>query len=127
MSSQQILAGFHAVTARLRHAPSTIQQIYIDASRQDKRMAGLMSQAEAAGLKCSAVPAERLDGLARGTRHQGVVALAQANELANDRSYRSDQQGPRAGKRHYRHLTRCRARHAYPAFVKWLASSGSLG
>ncbi|MCB5363245.1 23S rRNA (guanosine(2251)-2'-O)-methyltransferase RlmB [Pusillimonas sp. CC-YST705] len=84
MSSQQILAGFHAVTARLRHAPSTIQQIYIDASRQDKRMAGLMSQAEAAGLKCSAVPAERLDGLARGTRHQGVVALAQANELAND-------------------------------------------
>lgn len=84
MSSQHILAGFHAVTARLRHAPGSIQQIYIDGARQDKRMAGFVAQAEAAGLKCAAVPAERLDGLARGTRHQGVVALAQAHELVND-------------------------------------------
>ena len=30
------------------------------------------------------VPAERLDGLSRGVRHQGVVALAQANPLAVD-------------------------------------------
>lgn len=84
MSSQQILAGFHAVTARLRHASGTIQQIYVDGGRHDKRMAALMAQAEAAGVKCAAVPAERLDGLARGTRHQGVVALAQPHELAND-------------------------------------------
>jgi 23S rRNA (guanosine2251-2'-O)-methyltransferase len=30
------------------------------------------------------VPAERLDGLARGTRHQGVVALAEPAQLAVD-------------------------------------------
>ena len=84
MSSQHILAGFHAVTARLRHAPATIEQIYVDGSRHDKRMSALTAQADKAGVKCSAVPADRLDGLARGTRHQGVVALAQAHELATD-------------------------------------------
>ena len=84
MSSQQILAGFHAVTARLRHAPGTIEQIYVDGSRHDKRMSALTAQADKAGVKCSSVPVDRLDGFARGTRHQGVVALAQAHELAND-------------------------------------------
>jgi 23S rRNA (guanosine2251-2'-O)-methyltransferase len=84
MSSHQVLAGFHAVVARLRHAPDSIKELYIEASRRDKRMLGFIQQAEAAGLKPRPVPADRLDGLARGTRHQGVVALAQARELAID-------------------------------------------
>jgi 23S rRNA (guanosine2251-2'-O)-methyltransferase len=72
------------VVARLRHAPDSIKELYIEASRRDKRMLGFIQQAEAAGLKPRPVPADRLDGLARGTRHQGVVALAQARELAID-------------------------------------------
>jgi len=82
--SSQVLAGFHAVTARLRHAPATIKEVYFDEARRDKRMQGLLEQAEAAGLKCHGVRATRLDGLAGGMRHQGVVALAQANVLAVD-------------------------------------------
>jgi len=84
MPSHQVLAGFHAVVARLRHAPDSIKELYIEASRRDKRMLGFIQQAEAAGLKPRAIPADRLDGLARGTRHQGVVALAHARELAVD-------------------------------------------
>ena len=30
MASHQILAGFHAVTARLRHDPDSIKEIYIE-------------------------------------------------------------------------------------------------
>jgi len=82
--SSQVLAGFHAVTARLRHAPATIKELYYDESRRDKRMQGLLEQAAAAGLKCRGVPASRLDGLAGGMRHQGVVGLAEANPLAID-------------------------------------------
>lgn len=82
--SLQVLAGFHAVTARLRHAPATIKEIYFDESRRDKRMAALLAQIEAACLKRHAVPGARLDGLARGMRHQGIVALAEANVLAVD-------------------------------------------
>lgn len=84
MASEQLLAGFHAVASRLRHAPSSFKTLYVDASRRDKRMQALMAQAQAAGVEVHAVPAARLDGLAGDLRHQGVVALAAAHELATD-------------------------------------------
>ncbi|WP_280632894.1 RNA methyltransferase substrate-binding domain-containing protein, partial [Bordetella pertussis] len=77
MASTQVLAGFHAVVARLRHAPESIKEIYVEASRRDKRMQTFLEQAERAGRRVHPVAAERLDGLARGTRHQGVVAVAE--------------------------------------------------
>lgn len=84
MSTTQVLAGFHAVTARLRHAPESIKELYVEASRRDKRMQTFMDLAKSAGVRVLPVPVERLDGLSRGVRHQGVVALAQANPLAID-------------------------------------------
>lgn len=84
MSSHQVLAGFHAVTARLRHAPATIRQLYVEASRRDKRMQTLIDLAQSAQVRVHPVAVDRLEGLARGTRHQGVVALAEANTLAAD-------------------------------------------
>ena len=41
-------------------------------------MQTFIEQAERAGCRLYPVGMERLDGLARGTRHQGVVALAEA-------------------------------------------------
>lgn len=84
MSSHQVLAGFHAAVARLRHAPASIVDLYVDASRRDKRMLSLLEQAQSAGVRAHPVPVERLDGLAHGTRHQGVVVLAQPQKLAAD-------------------------------------------
>lgn len=84
MASAQVLAGFHAVVARLRHAPDSVKDIYVEASRRDKRMLAFLEQAERAGRRVHPVSAERLDGLARGTRHQGVVALAEQRQLAVD-------------------------------------------
>lgn len=84
MASHQVLAGFHAVVARLRHAPATIKEVYIEASRRDKRMQSFIDQVQAAKIKLVPVPVDRLDGLAKGTRHQGVVALAEDNPLAVD-------------------------------------------
>lgn len=84
MASTQVLAGFHAVVARLRHAPDSIKEIYVEASRRDKRMQTFIEQVEKAGCRLHPVAMERLDGLARGTRHQGVVALAEERQLAVD-------------------------------------------
>lgn len=84
MSSTQVLAGFHAVTARLRHAPESITELYVEESRRDKRMQTFMETAKSAGVRVFPVPIARLDGLSRGLRHQGVVALAKANPLAVD-------------------------------------------
>ncbi len=84
MASHQVLAGFHAVVARLRHAPASIKELYVEASRRDKRMRTFIDQAEAAHVRVHPVSTERLDGLAHGTKHQGVVALAEAEKLAVD-------------------------------------------
>ena len=76
MPGQRILAGFHAVAARLKHAPESIEAIYIDARRRDGRMAQL--QQRATELKVRLVPTdpERLRGMAGEAPHQGVVAVA---------------------------------------------------
>ncbi|QIM49391.1 23S rRNA (guanosine(2251)-2'-O)-methyltransferase RlmB [Pusillimonas sp. DMV24BSW_D] len=84
MSSHQVLAGFHAVVARLRHAPSSVKEVYVDASRRDKRMHALVQQAGQAGVKVLQVPAQRLDGIAKGLKHQGVLAMADKQVLAQD-------------------------------------------
>ena len=38
MSAARVLAGFHAVTARLRAAPHSVESIRFDARRRDGRM-----------------------------------------------------------------------------------------
>lgn len=82
MSKQQILAGFHAVQARLRHAPDSISETYLDISRKDARMQRCIQMLEAAGVRWHAVDGKRLDGMTRGLRHQGIVAYARPRPLA---------------------------------------------
>jgi len=81
-STARVLAGFHAVTARLRAAPDSIDAIYIDARRRDGRVQQLQQRAREAGVKLVAADAERLRGLAGDAPHQGVVALAADIEQA---------------------------------------------
>jgi len=71
------LVGFHAVTSRLRQRPETIREIYIDSERNDARAKDLRRMAGSANVRVIAVDGKRLDGMAGGTRHQGVVAQAE--------------------------------------------------
>ena len=75
MANSRILFGFHAVTARLRTHPSSVQGVYTAAVRHDARMRDLTSRASAAGIALHAVDDGRLRELAGHARHQGVVAL----------------------------------------------------
>lgn len=77
MSGKRILAGFHAVGARLRHAPASIEAIYVDARRRDGRMAQLQQRAAELKVKVVATDPERLRGMAGEAPHQGVVAVAE--------------------------------------------------
>ena len=82
MSGKRVLAGFHAVTARLRHAPESIEALYVDGARRDGRMQQLLDRAKAAGVRVTVSEAERLQRMAAGSTHQGVVALCREAELA---------------------------------------------
>ena len=71
------LAGFHAVKGRLKQKADSVREIYVDAGRTDARMRELKSLADKLGVRLMAVDTKRLDGLAGGARHQGVVAMAE--------------------------------------------------
>ena len=80
--NKRVLAGFHAVSARLRHAPESIEAIYVDERRRDGRMVDLQRRANSLGLQVTPVNVDRLRGLAGEASHQGVVALAAELEQA---------------------------------------------
>ncbi len=73
MADLRLIYGFHAVTSRIRQNPDGVMEIYLQSQRQDPRMRELIKLAEAAGVRMIPVDAARLDGMAGGARHQGVL------------------------------------------------------
>ena len=74
MSQTTFIHGFHAVVAKLRHQPQAILEIFIAADRHDARVRDLLKHAELQAVRVVAADAGRLEGMAGGRRHQGVVA-----------------------------------------------------
>jgi 23S rRNA (guanosine2251-2'-O)-methyltransferase len=78
--------GFHAVKARLRSAPQSVIEVWVDESRQDARMRDLLAALASAGVVARMADGGRLDKMVGGARHQGVVAkveqVAMARSLA---------------------------------------------
>ncbi len=74
-----LIHGFHVVMSRLRRAPDTVTELYLDQTRMDARMAELKSVASAAGVRAKYVDGARLDSICRHKRHQGVVAFVEAD------------------------------------------------
>ena len=72
--SSRLIYGFHAVTAKLRHDPGALKEILVDATRQDARARDLLAHAELQGVQIIAADGKRLDAMAPGARHQGVIA-----------------------------------------------------
>ncbi len=78
MPETRLIHGFHAVTAKLRHASDDVKEIFVAEGRQDARMRDLVKAAAAAGVRMLPIEAARLDGMAGGAKHQGVVARVAA-------------------------------------------------
>ena len=79
MSAQsRLVFGFHSVLAKLRHDPGAVHEVYVDADRHDARLRDLLAHAEFAKVRVLPVAAARLDPIAPGARHQGVVAAVDA-------------------------------------------------
>src|SRR4051812_45895579 len=73
-STPKVLYGFHAVGVRLRTAPPSILELYVEASRKDARMRQFLQKAQEAGLRTIEADSLRLARLAGSAGHQGVVA-----------------------------------------------------
>ena len=75
-----VLAGFHAVGARLRMDPKSISAVYLDPERRDKRMREMREKLIAAGVRVMNADQRRLDGMAPDVPHQGIVAMAEEKQ-----------------------------------------------
>jgi len=84
-SPVKVLYGFHSVGVRLKTAPTSILELYVDPSRRDARMRQFVERAQEANLRLIEADSLRLSRLCGSHGHQGVVArvdaLAQAKTL----------------------------------------------
>jgi len=69
----QYIYGIHAVDSLLRQNPRSVQRLWIQEGREDKRVNALQSLAQNQGVAVARGPRRDLDGMVSG-RHQGVVA-----------------------------------------------------
>lgn len=80
----KLIFGFHAVTSRIRHEAGSVEEIYIDVERHDRRMQDLVAVAKAAQVRIIHADDARLSAMVGTRRHQGVVARAGALSLARN-------------------------------------------
>src|SRR3954467_9691463 len=81
MKATRPIYGFHAVLARLRAEPASVEEILMDEGRGDARARDIVAAAQRANVRLMRVPAKRLDGFLGGGNHQGVVALVHERSL----------------------------------------------
>lgn len=71
--SKDYVFGIHAVVALLERDPASIDQLWLQEGREDRRLQQVRDLAVAAGLPLTTAVRRELDQRVRG-RHQGVVA-----------------------------------------------------
>ena len=76
----RLIHGFHAVIAKLRQDAEGVREIYLASGRQDARAKDLVKLAGERGIRVVSVDTARLDGMAKGESHQGVVASVAARQ-----------------------------------------------
>jgi len=71
----QYIYGIHAVDSLLRQNPKSVQRLWVQQGRDDKRITSLLQLAQNQGVPVARQPRQDLDEMVSG-RHQGVVAEA---------------------------------------------------
>lgn len=67
------LYGLHSVQAALDYSPKSINKAWVDTQRQDKRLAQAIEALLDLGIEPEKVERKKLDKLAEGNNHQGIV------------------------------------------------------
>jgi 23S rRNA (guanosine2251-2'-O)-methyltransferase len=71
--TMEYIYGIHAVDSLLRKKPKSVQRLWLQQDRDDKRINSLLELAQNQGVPTAREQRKRLDELVSG-RHQGVVA-----------------------------------------------------
>ena len=80
---QQYIYGIHAVDSLLRQNPKSVQRLWAQQGRDDKRIGALLELAQNQGVPVARETRQAMDEMAKG-RHQGVVAEVYAEPASGD-------------------------------------------
>lgn len=83
MASPKVLFGFHAVGVRLKTAPKSIIEVYVEPTRRDARMRQFVERASEAGVRLIEADAMRIAKLCGSHGHQGVAARVEIIQQTN--------------------------------------------
>lgn len=97
MSGARLLMGLHAVESALKHNPERIKRGWLASGKQIPRFESLARQLADLGVDCERVTKAKLDAMAAGGVHQGI--LLEMN-LASELSERALLDALDAGVRH---------------------------
>lgn len=78
------LFGIHAVQAALDFSPQNIKTVWIDNQRQDARLKTLIDALLERGLSLEKVERKKLDKMADGKNHQGIIAAVELPAMRSE-------------------------------------------
>lgn len=84
MSKSEIVFGLHSVQALLKSAPQRVLELYCLQGRGDQRLQKLLKIADTEGMSVQTMSRAKLDALAEGENHQGVVARCRPGEIHDE-------------------------------------------
>ena len=73
MKARRRVIGLHAAEAALDHGADKILAVFIDSQRNDSRLMVLVERLAALGIKTQPTQRLRLEQMAEGTPHQGII------------------------------------------------------
>lgn len=73
MKTKRRIVGLHAAESALHNAPDQILNVWVDEKRGDKRVAELLRKLAEWGIVVQSAGKNRLDAMAEGQNHQGIV------------------------------------------------------
>ncbi|WP_445371118.1 23S rRNA (guanosine(2251)-2'-O)-methyltransferase RlmB [Methylomonas sp. HW2-6] len=84
------LFGIHAAQAALEYSPQKIRRAWVDSQRQDSRMKPLLDELAALGVGLEKTERKKLDKLADGKNHQGIVVAVELPAMHSEDRLKSD-------------------------------------
>lgn len=81
-ADSSLIFGLHAVEAALKQDADSVEQLWCDKQRRDKRLHSLLQLAAKRGVKPQQLSRAEIDKLAPGGKHQGVVAQVRLSAAA---------------------------------------------
>lgn len=85
MTTEGLLCGLQTVLQALRGHHSQVEIVWLNETRLDRRADEVIEMAKAAGVSVERVSRDRLDQIADGVHHQGVVAQCRLPPARNER------------------------------------------